>query len=163
MSQETAQLITYEGQITDSKLSTVERNKIPMWTIKASMRWKGQQFLIQRVAGHGPWRSAVDAPLSGQRGGGRLGTGFRGPPLSKSSRHLWGWQAVVWGLFSSHVLLTAELLGTNLSNMRDREKSSQGRRRRTNAPWAIRCLPQDVTGCVEERWDDRGLPSLIFI
>lgn len=30
MSRETAQLITYEGQITDSKLSTVERNKIPM-------------------------------------------------------------------------------------------------------------------------------------
>lgn len=143
MSQETAQLITYEGQITDNKLSTAERNKIPMWTIKASMWWKGQRFLIEQAAWRGPWRPTVDAWLSGRPGGER----FLGPSLLKLSRHFWGWQAALWALFSSHVLLTAELLATNLKNTWGEEESGWGSR--AKAPWAIRylcMLPATETG-----------------
>lgn len=161
-SQETAQLITYEGQITDSKLSTAERNKIPMWTIKASTWWKGQRFLIQQAAGHGPKRAGMDARLSGQPGGGQAGVDFWGLLPSKSSGRFWCWQAVLWALFSSHALLTAEPLATNLSDVWDGEESGRGGRRRAKALQAIRYLLQDAAGRTEKSQDDGNLPSLFF-
>lgn len=150
MSRETAQLITYERQITDSKLSTVGRNKIPMWTIKASTWWKGQRFLIEQAAGYGPRRAVRDA--WGGRWQGRHGlSGLSAVLLSKSSRRFWGWQAALWALFSSHALLTAGLLATNLGDTRDGERSVWGGKSRAKALESIRYLPWDAAGH-EARW-----------